>query len=150
AGAFTFLSQYPIVDVPHLAWSSGVLLVTGAILLARLQARLARTWRLTPLRERALLVALLVVPALAALPILVDIRLGYFFRDRPIVGQPLVRRPLVPFDSETFARDLWANVDARDELRAVVDAVHARTDPGEPIFVYPASPLVYILADRPN
>jgi hypothetical protein len=45
---------------------------------------------------------------------------------------------------------LWATPDVRDELLSVVGAIQERTAPGEPIFVYPASPLLYILADRPN
>jgi hypothetical protein len=33
---------------------------------------------------------------------------------------------------------------------AVVAQVQQRSQPGEPIFVYPTSPLLYVLADRPN
>ena len=36
------------------------------------------------------------------------------------------------------------------DLRGLVGDVQQRTGPGEPIFVYPTSPLVYVLADRPN
>jgi hypothetical protein len=36
------------------------------------------------------------------------------------------------------------------DLRAALDAVNADSPAGEPIFVYPTSPLVYVLADRPN
>lgn len=37
-----------------------------------------------------------------------------------------------------------------DELDGVVADVQTRARPGEPIFVYPSSPLVYVLAERPN
>jgi hypothetical protein len=36
------------------------------------------------------------------------------------------------------------------DLQGLVGDVQQRTGPGEPIFVYPTSPLVYVLADRPN
>jgi 4-amino-4-deoxy-L-arabinose transferase-like glycosyltransferase len=36
------------------------------------------------------------------------------------------------------------------ELGDVVADIQQRTVPGEPIFVYPTSPLLYVLADRPN
>jgi hypothetical protein len=150
AGAFTFLTEYPIVDEPHLAWSAGVLLVVGTILLGRLQAWLTRQWHLTSRRDGALFAALLVVPVLAALPVLVGLRLPYLFREGPSIGQPMVRRPLVPLENVTFAEGLWATPDVRDELLAVVGAIRDRTAAGAPIFVYPASPLVYVLADRPN
>jgi hypothetical protein len=150
AGAFTFLTEYPIVDVPHLAWSAGVLLVVGAILAGRLQAWVTGQWHLTPRRDKALFAALLVVPVVAALPVLVDYRLAYFLREEPIIGQPAVRRTLVPLKEVTFAQGLWATPDVRDELLSVVGAIQERTAPGEPIFVYPTSPLLYVLADRPN
>jgi hypothetical protein len=37
-----------------------------------------------------------------------------------------------------------------EDIAGVVAEVQARTRPGEPIFVYPTSPLLYVLADRPN
>ena len=36
------------------------------------------------------------------------------------------------------------------ELQGVVADIQRRTQPGEPIFVYPTSPLLYALAERPN
>jgi 4-amino-4-deoxy-L-arabinose transferase-like glycosyltransferase len=36
------------------------------------------------------------------------------------------------------------------DLQATVADIQQCTRPGEPIFVYPSSPLVYVLADRPN
>jgi hypothetical protein len=37
-----------------------------------------------------------------------------------------------------------------DQLRAVAEFVRFTTASGEPIFVYPSSPLLYVLTDRPN
>jgi hypothetical protein len=36
------------------------------------------------------------------------------------------------------------------DIQGAVDEIQRRTQPGEPIFVYPTSPLLYVLADRPN
>ena len=36
------------------------------------------------------------------------------------------------------------------DVQATVAEIRARTQPGEPVFVYPTSPLLYVLADRPN
>src|SRR5439155_26097733 len=36
------------------------------------------------------------------------------------------------------------------ELSGVIADIQQRSLPGEPIFVYPTSPLLYVLADRPN
>jgi len=36
------------------------------------------------------------------------------------------------------------------DIQSTVQDIQARTRPGEPIFVYPTSPLLYVLADRPN
>src|SRR5205823_3904002 len=74
---------------------------------------------------------------LASLPIL-GWRTDWIGESRvPISGVPLADGLLVP------AR-------TRDDLRGVIDDVKARTAPGEPIFVYPSEPLVYVVAERPN
>src|SRR6185295_11911936 len=36
------------------------------------------------------------------------------------------------------------------DLQGVIADIQQRTQPGEPIFVYPTSPLIYALAERPN
>jgi 4-amino-4-deoxy-L-arabinose transferase-like glycosyltransferase len=45
---------------------------------------------------------------------------------------------------------LAAPAQTADDLAGVVADVQARTRQGEPMFVYPTSPLLYVLADRPN
>ncbi|MBV9581469.1 MAG: hypothetical protein JO057_23065, partial [Chloroflexi bacterium] len=37
-----------------------------------------------------------------------------------------------------------------DDLAGALSEIQQRTRPREPIFVYPTSPLLYVLADRPN
>jgi hypothetical protein len=56
----------------------------------------------------------------------------------------LVRLPRVPI------ADVEAPVATAQEIAGVIADIHSRTQPGEPIFVYPTSPLLYVLADRPN
>jgi hypothetical protein len=46
--------------------------------------------------------------------------------------------------------DVAAATQTVSDLQAVLAEVAQRTRPGEPIFVYPTSPLLYVLADRPN
>jgi hypothetical protein len=46
--------------------------------------------------------------------------------------------------------DVHAPAQTATELSALVTDIQQRTAPSSPIFVYPTSPLVYVLADRPN
>jgi hypothetical protein len=43
-----------------------------------------------------------------------------------------------------------APVQTARDLTGVVADIQQRTKPGDPIFAYPSSPLLYVLADRPN
>jgi hypothetical protein len=54
--------------------------------------------------------------------------------------------------SEPRARvsDVAAPVATATDIQGTLDDIQQRTRPGEPIFVYPTSPLLYVLADRPN
>src|SRR5205823_7330441 len=52
--------------------------------------------------------------------------------------------PRTPIDS------VEAPLVAAEDVQGVVAEIQQRTRPGEPIFVYPTSPLLYVLADRPN
>jgi hypothetical protein len=64
----------------------------------------------------------------------------------PIVTSRLdvMRMPRAP------VADVEAAVATAQELNGVIADIQSRTQPGEPIFVYPTSPLLYVLADRPN
>jgi hypothetical protein len=64
----------------------------------------------------------------------------------PIVTEriDLLRLPRAPI------ADVEAPVTTAQELSGVIADIQNRTQPGEPIFVYPTSPLLYVLADRPN
>jgi hypothetical protein len=149
AGAITFLTEYPILDLPHLAWSAGVLLVVGSILLSELHNWIAARWRLTPAGRTALVAALLIVPFLAASAQIVGWRVPHYVVRDDATGLPVVS-PLVRLDTVRYADDLWVPPTVREELTSLLDMLHQITSPGEPIFVYPVSPLIYVLADRPN
>jgi hypothetical protein len=45
---------------------------------------------------------------------------------------------------------VWAIADEARPIMGVVEVLRLHSDPGEPIFVYPAIPGIYYLADRPN
>jgi hypothetical protein len=49
-----------------------------------------------------------------------------------------------------FANGLRAPAATASDLRDIVAEVQQRTQPGDPIFVYPSSPLLYAVAERPN
>jgi hypothetical protein len=49
-----------------------------------------------------------------------------------------------------YAAGLVVPEQTRSDLEGVVAEIQVRTQPNEPIFVYPTSPLLYVLAERPN
>jgi len=111
------------MDALHLVWSGPLLLVVGMLAVENL-----------PDQVGVLALATLV---LASLPLL-DWRTDW-------LGEPLTTITDLP-----FANGLLVPPRTRDDLVGVIDDVRARTSPNEPIFVYPSSPLLYVLADRPN
>jgi hypothetical protein len=117
AGVALFATQFPRMDTLHLAWSTPLLLVLGAVALSRL------VWPVA-------LVGLTLSLALLA-PIWIGRLESLSEPLAPVAG---VRAPL-----QTAA-----------DLHDLVADIQQRTAPSEPIFVYPTSPLVYVLADRPN
>jgi hypothetical protein len=93
---------------------------------------------------------LLVVGAVA-----VD-RLSPRWRLLTVLGLAVLAAPMVTSRLE-FVRvprapiaDVEAPTVTAGELHGVIAEIQQRTLPGEPIFVYPTSPLLYVLADRPN
>jgi hypothetical protein len=117
AATALFLTEFPRMDTLHLAWSTPLLLVVGAIAFERAPRPIAVL--------AAVAVAALLWPGLAS-------RLAY-------VAEPRAR-----------LADVTAPSDTVFEIQAVLDDVHQRTRPGQPLFAYPTSPLLYVLADRPN
>jgi hypothetical protein len=123
AGAALFLTEYPRMDSLHLVWSGPLLLVIGAIAVDNLRPQ-----------TRVLALATLM---LASLPLL-DWRTEW--RDHQ----------LVTITDLPYADGLLVPMPTQADLVGVVDDIRARTALDEPIFVYPSSPLLYVLAQRPN
>jgi hypothetical protein len=123
AGSALALTQYPRMDALHLVWSAPVLLVIGAVALDRVR------------------------PVVASL-----IVLGAFALTSPTIASRLmaVAQPTVAIQDVRYAAGIEVPEPTRDDLQGIVADIQARTTPDEPIFVYPTSPLLYALADRPN
>jgi hypothetical protein len=123
AGWSLFLTEYPRMDVAHLAWSAPLLLVLGAIAVDHLPGQVG--------------VLALSAVVLGSIPSLV-------WRSEPL------REPVMPISDLPVADAIIVPTQTRDDLVGTVREIQARTEPREPIFVYPASPLLYVLAERPN
>jgi hypothetical protein len=135
AGAILAFAQYPRTDEIHLLQVAPAILISGCALAAQ-------AWRALRGRgERLLLVTGLAgVPLLAVAPH-VGLRAYYLTTpDFPAAYAPL-RLERAPV--RLVAREAQS-------VRGVVEYLVARTQPGEPIFVYPVAPMFYFLADRPN
>ena len=145
AGAVLFLADYPRIDAIHMAWSSPLALGAGAVMLDRLHARLGRRWQLGAGSQVLLAAALVLVPLATMLPMIVQ------------RAQALLEPPdhtwLSTYTPVTGLNGVGGVlVSQYDQARLVAAAryVDGITQPGEPIFVYPTSPLIYVMADRPN
>jgi hypothetical protein len=57
---------------------------------------------------------------------------------------------MVPLEASPSAEGIVVTSGMRDELQGLLAEVRASTATGEPIFVYPTSPFIYVLANRPN
>jgi hypothetical protein len=123
AGAALFLTQYPRSDTLHLAWSAPLLLVVGALALQRVR-RLPAT-------------VLVVWAGLLCLPVLQ-------FRVRQ------VEQATTTIQDIPAANGLRVPVRTWSDLLNTIAEIQDRTLPGESILVYPTSPLLYVLANRPN
>jgi hypothetical protein len=148
ASAVTFFIEYPRVDEVHLTWSAALPLATGAVVLPRAYASLVRRWQAGASR---LLVALafLVIPVSIASWNL-GVRSAGFVDFDPTNGFPFRLAPTVTVDDVPAATGMVVPSVLEPTLLATARYVTASTSPGEPIFVYPTSPLLYVLADRPN
>jgi len=123
AGTALLLTQYPRMDALHLVWSAPLLLVVGAIVLDRLRLPWA---------------GLIVLGAFALTVPTVTSRLG------------AIQQRTVPIEDVRYAAGIQVAERTRQDIAGVVTDIRSRTTPNEPIFVYPTSPLLYALSDRPN
>lgn len=145
AGALMFLAEYPRMDTIHLAWSAPLALGAGAFVLDRIHSMLCPRWSLGSTGAVVLALTLVLVPAATTLSIVnvrVDSLLDPFDKSR--------LASFTPVQDVNAADGVLVKQNDQATLVAVARYVGGMTRPGEPIFVYPTSPLLYVMTDRPN
>jgi len=150
ASALTFLTQYPRIDEVHLTWSACLPLATGAVVLNHLYTFLTRRWDATGASRIVVAGALVLVPTATVL-LNLGTRTGAFVvlhDDSGRLGLQLA--PTVTLSGPPAVAGITVVEDQAGTLVAAAQFIAANTVPGEPIFVYPTSPLMYVLANRPN
>jgi hypothetical protein len=123
AGLCLLGTQYPRGDTIHLAWSAPLLLIVGAAALRRVR------------------------PGVAGVVVL-----WAMFLCLPVLSYRIdqVRTSTTPIAGIPYANGLRVPAVTWSDLLNTIAEIKHRTAPGEPILVYPSSPLLYVLADRPN
>jgi hypothetical protein len=149
ASALTFLTQYPRMDEVHLAWSAALPLATGAVVLGHLGCALARRWQAVGASRYLLAGALVLVPsATVLLNVLVSSADFVSVHNKVSFGLKFV--PRTRLSEPPIVAGMTVSSGQASTLVAAAQFVAANSTPGQPIFVYPTSPLVYVLANRPN
>jgi hypothetical protein len=147
-GSLLLITQYPRMDALHLAWSATLLLVVGAVVMAGTHAWLTQRGRSGRFHKALVASSLFGVLLVAALPGLYD-RASVLYEANPNTGWP-ERTGLLAMDRPRMIGGFRLDAAAAYQLRDVLAYLDTETSPDEPIFVYPSSPLLYVLADRPN
>jgi hypothetical protein len=145
AGALMFLAEYPRMDSIHLAWSAPVALGAGAVMLDRFHTWLSQRWSLGRGGRTVLALGLVLVPLTTTLP-MINLRIQ-------ALAEPPDRSRLAtftPVEGLTGLDGVLVNQNDQATLIAAARYVAGMTHPGEPVFVYPTVPLLYVMADRPN
>lgn len=150
ASALTFLTQYPRIDEVHLAWSACLPLATGAVVVAHLYTFLTRRWGATGASRFGVACALVVVPTATVLLNLGTRSEGFVVLRDDAGGLALQLAPTITLSGPPAVAGTTVTEGQAATLVAAAQFIAVNTVPGEPIFVYPTSPLVYVLANRPN
>ena len=141
-GTLSLLAFYPRMDVAHAMFAGPPLLVVGACGIARAYRALARP---AGVLVRGLIFASLLLAPLAAVAPHVSWRYATLVHADPRAPRPPA---YVPLGLERA--DVLAPENVADSIRGAVRFVQAGTPPGQPFFAYPAVPMFYFLAERPN
>jgi hypothetical protein len=147
--AVTFLTEYPRVDEIHLTWSAGLPLALGMVVVARLVPDLRLRWSLGRRGVLILVAALAVVPMAVAMRNL-GLRSGDLLAFQDLGGGPFQLAPRTLLVAPPTVAGMVTSQKQANSLIAAAQFVAGNTAPGEPIFVYPTSPLIYVMSDRPN
>jgi len=154
ASAVTFLTEYPRMDEVHLTWSACLPLATGAVALAYVFSDLARRWNTRGLARYVLAAALVLVPLATAarnIGVRTEGFVGLVDTSLPEnAGAGLKFAARTRLDAPSSVAGITVPTLEASRLIAASKYVSANTRPGEPIFVYPTAPLLYVLAERPN
>ncbi len=154
ASAVTFLTQYPRIDEVHLTWSACLPLAAGAVVLAYVYSDLSRRWNLHAPARYVLALALVLVPLATAarnLGVRTDGYIGLPDTSLPEnAGASIQFAPRTRLVDPPMVAGITVPKLETTRLIATAQYISANTRPGEPIFVYPTAPLLYVLADRPN
>lgn len=145
AGALMFLAEYPRMDTIHLAWSAPLALGAGAVILDRFHAWLSRRWAVGGLGQVVLAFTLVLAPLTTTLPTVIERAVTLY---DPVDKSRLA--VFTPIQGLTGVRGVLVNQNDQATMIAAARFVAEATQPGEPIFVYPTSPLLYVMTDRPN
>jgi hypothetical protein len=146
ASAVTFLSEYPRIDDVHLAWSACLALGVGAVMLDKFFQWLGRRWQLHG-KSRAVVVVTVLSLIVATTVPNVGERAKALLDFSP-TGTTLAS--FSPLSGLTGVAGVLVRPSDANTLVATAMYVRAHTATGEPILVYPTSPLIYVMADRPN
>jgi hypothetical protein len=142
-GTLAALAFYPRSDTPHALFAGPPLFVVGAWALSRAHRALATTAGSAG-RRVVLFASLLVVPVAAVAP-----HVAWRYVTLTHAGPGAPEPPwYVPLGLERA--QVLAPRHIAENIRGAVEFVRAGTGSGEPFFAYPAVPLFYFLADRPN
>jgi hypothetical protein len=143
----TLLSEYPRMDEAHLAWSACLAPAASAVVLSRAYAALSDRWSLHRLGRGALYAIILAVPVSSSLLNVPARTEGLIVKSDDGGWRP------TPLASVTGLSGFdGVRVTGEQAASLVAASIYARdmTALDEPIFVYPTSPLVYVLANRTN
>jgi hypothetical protein len=147
-GMAMFFLQYPRMDEPHLIFSFPPMMAALAWFLSRAETRIIGGFTRQPrlVLRTAVYVALVAVPMLSLFPAS-NWRWSMLMPPRPSweTPQPHIYVPMANARARILALPYLAQ-----SLDSVAEEIQSRTADGEPIFVFPASPMIYYLTDRPN
>jgi hypothetical protein len=146
-GVAMFFLQYPRMDEPHLIFSAPPMMAALAWFLSRAEARVLGTLPSRPgvILRSAIAVSLMLMPLLSLFPVT---NWRWSMLVPPRGDSELRPHTYVPLESPRAG--VLALPYVAQPLDAVVKELQEQTSPGEPIFVFPATPMIYYLADRPN
>jgi hypothetical protein len=146
-GAAMFFLQYPRMDEPHLIFSAPPMMAALAWFLGRAESRFLSSLPSRPgvVLRSAITMSLMLIPLISLFPVT---NWRWSMLVPPRGDAELRTHTYVPMENPRAG--VLALPYVAQPLDALVEEIQSRTSPGESIFVFPATPMIYYLADRPN